>query len=423
MKLLLLLVAPIMLLAAAKADDSASGFFHVYWYERNAEFNPHYERRFRVNAPEAVLHPQFGQRVETRENGLMLIRAEEDLRFVTGAELYLELWGGHPGTVNKRVSVNGRTTYKLPEVGTAAKNCTYSYPFIPLKTSDLVNGYNAFQFACDQGSTFWGHYIIDNAGLRVALTKSHPALRQNNLHEFVALLMMRSGSNRESFNFALNVPPPFRNAIASVDFQGFYEGYDENGNELTRDWHGFTKSRQPVAFIGSATRAPFSVDWNLAMLPAQRDMSVRAIVHFKSDTNLIYVTQPSSPLRAPEREKARVTIHRASDSPRPFWSRAGERKSCAIKLDMEPEQIERAELHVVTWTGGAGNVTNYFTLNGQFFPVAEGSRHEVQYSTLPVDPATLRKGVNRFELISDTEHHGIEVFLPGPALVVRTRDD
>ena len=68
--------------------------------------------------------------------------------------------------------------------------------------------------------------------------------------------MMRPSSNRESLNFALNVPPSFCNAIASVDFQGFYEGYDKNGDGTTRDWHGFTKSRQTMAFIGNATRAP-----------------------------------------------------------------------------------------------------------------------------------------------------------------------
>jgi hypothetical protein len=33
----------------------------------------------------------------------------------------------------------------------------------------------------------------------------------------------------------------------------------------------------------------------------------------------------------------------------------------------------------------------------------------------------LRKGPNRIELLSDTEPHGIEVLLPGPAIVVRSR--
>ena len=50
------------------------------------------------------MHSTFGKRVEARENGLMLIQAEENLFNLTGAELYLEMWGGHPGTAGKRVS-------------------------------------------------------------------------------------------------------------------------------------------------------------------------------------------------------------------------------------------------------------------------------------------------------------------------------
>jgi hypothetical protein len=33
----------------------------------------------------------------------------------------------------------------------------------------------------------------------------------------------------------------------------------------------------------------------------------------------------------------------------------------------------------------------------------------------------LVKGVNVVRVLSNTEHHGIEVLLPGPALVIRSR--
>lgn len=162
-------------------------FWREHWYERGlTNANPAYERRFRINSPEASLHPSFGQRVEARENGLMLIRAEEDLFQITGAELYAELWGGHPGTANKRVTVNGRATYQLPRIGTEEGHCTYQYPVIPLARADLVNGHNAFQWALDQGTTFWGHALIDNACLRVALTNGHPDLVKLGLADFAA---------------------------------------------------------------------------------------------------------------------------------------------------------------------------------------------------------------------------------------------
>jgi hypothetical protein len=44
----------------------------------------------------------------------------------------------------------------------------------------------------------------------------------------------------------------------------------------------------------------------------------------------------------------------------------------------------------------------------------------VLYRQITVDPRVLVRGDNWVRVLSDTEHHGIEVLLPGPALVVRT---
>jgi hypothetical protein len=122
-------------------------FIRTYWYEPGLEHGtPRFDSRFRVNAPEVVRDPRFMYRSEVRENGVTLIRIDEDLARVTGASLHLELWGGHPGSGEKRVTVNGRSTYVIPDVGSRDHNCTHSYPVIPLKLTDLVNGYNALQF-------------------------------------------------------------------------------------------------------------------------------------------------------------------------------------------------------------------------------------------------------------------------------------
>jgi hypothetical protein len=90
-------------------------------------------------------------------------------------------------------------------------------------------------------------------------------------------------------------------------------------------------------------------------------------------------------------------------------------------LDVELSQIERAELYVITWTGGSGGIQDYFKLNGHHFPVAEGSNHVIQHNRLAVPLSLLKPGANTMELVSDTEHHGIEIIYPGPALMVRYR--
>jgi hypothetical protein len=405
---------------APPSRQNTGQFWRYHWYQRGlTNGNPAYESRFRVNAPEISLHPTFGHRVEPRENGMMLIKAEEDLFLVTAAEFYCEAWGGHPGTANKRITVNGRSTYFLPRVGTEEGHCTYFYPAVQLKITDLVNGYDAVQFALDQGTTFWGHMLVDNAAIRVALTNGHPDLVKAGLNRFNSSVHVESLAEPEGYQLHLVCPEGLLDQIASVEFQGWYHGYDENGNLQRRDWHGYTKARRPEGWLGAVGRAQDTVTWDTSMLSAQQDVAVRALVRFKADTNLVYLTPAATGLEIRERVEARVVLFAPHDLPDHFWSRAGQLKTCHFDLDLDPARIETAELHVVTWTGGAGTVKEYFKLNGVPYPVAEGERHVIQYSRLPVDPKNLRRGLNRMELLSDTEHHGIEVIYPGPALMVR----
>src|SRR5262245_4272548 len=108
------------------AAEVQGRFVRLWWYEPGIEHgNPVTNRRFRVNAPEAVLHPQFSQRSETKSSGMLQILMPENLLQIAGAELYMELWGGHPGTANRRVTLNGRTTYDLPNP--SGEHCSHAY--------------------------------------------------------------------------------------------------------------------------------------------------------------------------------------------------------------------------------------------------------------------------------------------------------
>lgn len=407
-------------LSYAAIDDA--GLERVYWYQPGEEHaNPHFNgRQLRVNAPEASTDPKFATRSEPQSSGLARILIKEDLRAIRRVDLSTEIWGGHPGTSNKRVSLNGRTNFAIPEVGTSDHHCTHHYPSFNLRPKDLVNGYNAVQFACDQGDTFWGHYIVDNVALRVGVNTSDPTLEPAHLAGFEA--SVEATPHGDGFTLQLKTTTEDEAAIEAVHYQANYFGYDENGNGWRTDWHGMTKDRRPHGIIGSATEPPFQVEWDTRMLPAQDNVKVRAVVELKNAPSLRYRTTPRGGLSIVNRERERVRLFMSDDLPKPFWSRAGRRKECTIELDVAPEEIVAAELHVVAWTGGAGDVRDYFTLNGHPFSVAEGSAHETVYSKLPVPASLLRQGKNVISLLSDSTHHGIEVLSPGPALVLRYRD-
>jgi putative heme-binding domain-containing protein len=400
--------------------NTSGRFFRQFWFEMDAEHgNPKTNGRFRVNDNAAALHPDFAKRPEVKGNGMMQIKQDEPLTDLLGAELALELWGGHPFTENKRVTVNGHSTYPIPEIGTAAGQCTHQYPTIRLERSDLVQAHNVFQFACDRGNSFWGHFIVENAALRVELGPKHPKLKDAKLDGFTAKVVSESKGN--DIAVSLKVSDGFADRVAGVDFQGFYEDFDENGDGRTRYWHGMVKKRLPSAHLGTAEKAPFRVTWDTAALIPQKEMAVRAVVRFKDRPDLLYVTPAATGLNTAER-KYEVRRFGPGELPQPFWSRDNKKKGCDIALDADPALIEAAEIRVVVWDGGTEKVDAPLTLNGKPLTFKSDAKHDVKFLRLPVDPKLLAKGKNTFEVLSDTTHHGIEILLPGPELWVRSKD-
>ncbi len=255
------------------------------------------------------------------------------------------------------------------------------------------------------------------------LKPDHPGLARLGLQEFQAESeALPSSEGSETIPIRMSCPESFHDAIGRVDYWGFYEGFDENGNTLTRDWHGFTTNREPQAILGSADTPPYAIEWDTRRLPAQDSMAVMAVVHFRQTHDVVYITRPLTDIAKPVSRKT-VKYIPAESLPKPFWSRAGQMKSCIIRLEQDPASLEQAELHVVIWDGGSGAVKSPFTLNGIPLPVAGDGRHDVLYRVIPVDPRILREDENRIEVLSDTEHHGIEVLRPGPALMVRYAQD
>ena len=397
----------------------AGVFYREYW----AEWNPKISNctgRLRVNDTELSLHKTFGKRSEAKANGLMLISVSEDLFQLTGAELYLELWGGHPGTSNKRFLPNGKEFYNIPEVGAEAGNCTYSYPVIGLKVQHLVRGINAFQFACDRGNSFWGHFIIDNAGVRCFLKPDHPDLIQADLKGFTANVKLSDSGSvlRDTTDVSILYSKKFEQSIVSVDYFGRYFGFDDNGDGHENSWHGFTQKKQYRNHIGSASNPPFAVKWGTSMVPSQSEpMAIRAVVHLEEGSH--YATDTLGGLVfLPERN--RIEMYKCSSMPVPFWSRASQEKKAIIELPENISSLQRVQLLIKIWDGGEGKIEEPFKINGHPYSITSGRAvHDVVFTVAEVNPEHLRPGKNEITLLSDTEHHGIEVLLPGPVLIAR----
>jgi hypothetical protein len=112
-------------------------------------------------------------------------------------------------------------------------------------------------------------------------------------------------------------------------------------------------------------------------------------------------------------------MYKRSSMPTPFWSRDSKEKKAAIKLPKDISSLKRAQLMIKIWDGGEGKVKEPFKINGHPYSItSRRAVHDVVFTIDEVDPEHLKPGENQITLLSDTEHHGIEVLLPGPVLIV-----
>ena len=393
-------------------------FWAVRWYERQDAQNAPIAvtRRLRINGPEAASDERWRDRQETHDTGLALIGSGVDLAHIAHAEIYAELWGGHPGVHRKTVALNGRVTLPMPEVGAQWGNCVYSYPSVATPISALVRETNALQWGLDSGDTFWGHAMVDQIALRMALTAEGAQAQAPARSAWRPELAIERDAEGDGFRIRLVGPAP-SDHWHRVTFQGYYRGYDDDGDEAERGWHGFTKDRKPVNTLGVSVTAPHIGYWDTSLLPAQENVAVRALIEW--DDGFTLLSEPVRGLRIPPRAGASVRLFRPQSLPVPFWSRAGNEKTCDIPMDVDPGSIEAATLYLKIWTGGPGTVEAPITLNGHMLPLGHGHEHHVDFQAIALDPSWLQRGTNRIRVLSDTTHHGIEVFLPGPAIIAR----
>jgi hypothetical protein len=395
-------------------------FFREYWAEFDAATTNHSEGRWRVNDGQVALHPRFGLRWETKANGLILIDIPENLLELAGAQLYLELWGGHPRNENKRFVLNGHHTYVLDRYGTEEGNCTYSHPEVDLRLSDMVTGVNAFQFACDKGECFWGHYMVDNARVRCELEPNHPDLTTADLADFSARVRLTGadGILAQRTVFSLEFPEAYGSRIVSVDYVARYAGFDDKGLRQRNYWHDGTLKRVLFNHVGTVAVAPYTVAWDTAMIPDQTEpVAIKAVVRL--ERGFCYETPPLEGLRFPP-GRSKVRMYACGDLPTPFASRVARLGKATIRLPGTLAGVERAELWIKIWNGGAGQTAEPFKINGYAYDVADGVRNRnITFTRLPVAREHLRPGDNEITLLCDTEHHGMEIVLPGPVLLLK----
>jgi hypothetical protein len=368
------------------------------------------------------LHPKVAKRrsVSHRQRTLDIW----DLEDATRAEIALEYWGGHVGTSDHKLRMNGGEWLPIPQIeGTPTDPLRYmrnlmGSAVVPLPLTEVRLGANVFEFACGpqvfHGLT-WGIFKIYAFTVRIYYNGSKPRPHgeivspraQQLVGEQPSFEVTARGAAGDDSKLEFTSSDAMR-----VDYVGLYTDFDWEGNGVFRQWHYQLEQGQLAHHIGTAVAPPFRVTWDTRWLPDQ-DQPMR-IAAFVTDTHGITFMTEAIEVRF-QREKGSVRMYPAHAIPEYFAVRIGNRKECRIQVGDDPRRASAGRLFLSTWAGGHADAIE---LNGHRIAERVGRNDYYSYDSIDVDPAIVQPGENVFSVFSNTVHHSVEINWPGPVLML-----
>lgn len=375
---------------------------------------------------------RFGQvdRNSTREGRAAEMRAGPvrehpleiaSIRNAVKAEVSVSYWGGHIGTSEQRIRINGGDWIDIPQPkNTPTKpQCYYRTVLgratVEVPLNQLRAGRNLFQFMAGPQLCYsfnWGFYWVYEFTVRVYYNA--PAEEPGRIIGPADGATI--GENPRIAAQAWRSATP----IAQVDFIGEYEDFNWEGDGAFRQWHYTVQRGELRHHLGTATSAPWEINWDTAWVPDQ-DQPMRIAARIKDADGMIYITRPVTV--SFRRTGRSVKLWKAAAIPEAFGVRVDRRKECTIEVDGNVRKARSARLVLSTWSAAHADEIG---LNGKKLVDRVGLVHNYSFDSIPVPLDVLRSGTNVFHIFSKTEEHAAEVNWPGPALLVEygeTTDD
>ncbi len=351
-----------------------------------------------------------------------------DLNDAIRAEAVLDRWGGHAGTKQKLIRFNGSDWITLPELTTTPaghdpeRYHSQDNPVVAVPLEHLRKGDNVLEgMIGPKNESSWGQWGLYSLILRVYYDP------EKKRHATGKIVSPAAGA---TLGENPTIELQYDQNAERIDVLAWYDGYDEDGNGVFKEWHGtrFQPFRGKAADLQDhvGTIDPSSAEreltWKTRWVPDQQPKAIKLIARVQSNDDLIYVTDTVDGLSL-KREGFSVKQFRATDVPEVFSVRVGQTKSCNIPIAATDDlgAATEAVLHYRTWEAHDGH-HEPFELNGHKH-LNEGKNHHYDYDLLPIPIAELKSGDNTFTIQSETEHHMLEVLWPGPAITVRFRTD
>ena len=345
----------------------------------------------------------------------------DDLDGAIKAEALFDIWGGHVGTIDKKFRLNGNTWVDVPDHPTIPEEpeCYYSefnHIFeVPLEQlnegSNTLEGTSGGQTCFNFNWGQWGWYVM------VVRVYYGPEKAQTT----GSIISHLSGSDMTELDtIVIEAASPA--GIRKVDLLGKYLGYDENGDGIYYDWHRNYHVLNIEEHIGTSISSPYKIVWDNQWIPDQEPHGISLVARICDKNNIWYVTEIVDSISLVRPEGVGVKMYTAQDVPKKFGVRVRQKKWCNIIID-SLDYATNARIYHRTWNGldggaGSGLVKEPLIVNSWRDKVG-GANHNYKLSIRKVPIDALIEGTNGVGYESETNHHGIEILWPGPAMLVR----
>lgn len=354
---------------------------------------------------------------------------EEDLNDdVQKVEIIIDRWGGHKGTKDEKFRLNGGTWYNIPEVPTLPDVETKDYlhhdnPKIVINKEEITTGNNILEGTTGHSSpSGWGQWGWTSVLIRIYYNE--------NTRDVVKGTVNITDTFSDNPIVKTNIVPAEGVTASKVDYIGYYEGVDEDGDGYTTDWHEAYFSPKQIQegesfkvtnHIGtSSAQSDFPTTWDTKYVPDQAADSIKIIARIKSSNGLTYITQPKTGLTL-NRPNSSVKIYHAQNVPPNFSSRKSNIVDVVrvrIPSSIQIDEISEAVMFWRTWNGHQYQ-WGYNSYTTTFNAVNHGFHQS--YYTVPNTALIAGNGANdgKVWINGDTDDHALEALWPGPALIIR----
>jgi hypothetical protein len=398
----------------ARADPVPGDVFREYmWYNKDGDAG----QALRVGGKHGQEHPDRGW-AHNYINAPVRLEHDLDLQWAVKAEIVIEKILCHDGTRGLAIQVNGRDWLEVPE----AKTIPYpqwdyqhhSYPVVSIPLSHLKQGVgNEFRMRVSPEHPWkWPQNLIYGVHFRIyydVAKKPHPT---------GDILTPTSGETiGRSVILTARAERP-NGKIKQVDYIGFYEDVNFEGDGVYRQWHYHFFHGQIMHHIGSATVAPYRVTWDTSWVPDQSE-PVLIAARIVDDTGMTFVTEAVGGLEL-VRPGLSVELCKPYHVPKSWVTRKGRQQE---HFDVTGD-LEKAVAAQLVWASWSPGYMNGIYINGQKVFDNEGPKYDYFAHRVALDDmSAFKQGQNTLATgRSKPNAHGMEVNWPGIMVLIRYSD-